>query len=1380
MTVQAIKSCITLQGNGTDKGYSFSFPILDSHDVEVTAIFPNGGIQKLNNGTDFTISQTPNVAGGEIQFTGFVAFDSTMKFSIVRKNDIDQAFDFVEDERLSPDLVEQALDYRCFIDQQLDCKINSITLNLAGALAVPNPAGVGDNKILVTKNNVYNIADRYLTNPALQPDGQILETLSGKLVYVDVASATNPFPSYMGKAGFNLKVDPTEQFVEWKTPNAPDPATGTTGQVVTKQGDGSAKYQDVPKEMPDPASHDGDQIVGKLNPISGKVEPIYAPQRVPPAPTTDGQSLTSLGGSWVAGAGGASDLARIEDSAGITTGYDLINGMTSLSIPAFSAQFFSAGKKIDVDFTAKTLTPPAGFTGIKYVVAKMDGTITYEDTPSLKADRTTLTLGIANIGAGHILDVATTATNPAHIADQIKELNESLGSSIINGRGITIGDDQLGFESTVPGKIQIKSFAVNSTDPFNYNIIDWTYTNPTTYRIVDKDSAEGADTNTIDFGNIQFYNLQGVLAPLPQNKKTYLFWYLKQDSTVTFLTNGYGEFDSNDIIPTPSFILSEYYSLLPLSLRRQIASTRIGAILVDKGKNFATGSQFIPIEGTIGSLSAPSPVAGTTFTEDTADGLLGTCNVAKSGVGESFDVTFSDQAIFHDDATKTRTFVTPTDVTNVNIVGGSHTYSYLLPSGITQTAGSFTDTPRGNIELAIIEHLDGARISNINTTYTSSNVDAHRIKDVYRSYKPTVEGCTISIVQTIDNTDPQNPITKQQLAMTSGRFFNYCADGTKQFDNHFIDILEKPAGAEFWYRSLEPKDYGKNWDKGVSSVKNDEFLDAKIIALATPVDLKDGEATLYPVMMSSTGNLLLIVPRQAFPAKAIPYVDGEEVWRNFEKDIDRVTIEHYALNGFLYADRENGQIIWGWGATITAIRNKYDAQKGQTTKLPGTMRYATSLVEQKGGVLQEHDYLSYTHSWDGDMSGYPTLFNFLKEITKGYWGDALLDDSATDSTKLQLGLHDLFDNFIIQQSYANPDPYTANTVYSNEKDDHMIPNPIFSNNNSKPITISYDFDATSGLRGLRYFLNFNFSPKRIFTYDLKIDISDTGNNPPININPSDGTAEFFFVDFDNALNPNLGVSDVIINSANIPSSNVRVSKYQTTNNGARISITISSVGTYTTQDFNGGSIEIKGIKVAKDSFATVNSDKIFVNKLSVEFHVVNQASISTTLENLNKIRRKYTVTMNVEDLALARDHLRLKYGKLSEINTPTNSAIAGDRPTDLEAGNIVAWVDFVPKNTGDPYMKGSYWDCYLKHEELIKLTPTLFLVDPADITNIKAAELAEVVNWHMCRYTFKGVTSTPVNQLGWDVILKPQGTADPTFKDKMDSRIGFAMSDDAF
>ena len=222
--------------------------------------------------------------------------------------------------------------------------------------------------------------------------------------------------------------------------------------------------------------------------------------------------------------------------------------------------------------------------------------------------------------------------------------------------------------------------------------------------------------------------------------------------------------------------------------------------------------------------------------------------------------------------------------------------------------GTKTDSPRGNlIFLGEVSHTDRVNLGHVNHGWTSSNVDAHRIKDVSKMYKPTVEGCTVTLQNVTDNSDPQNPVDRTEISVTSGKFFNYCADPSKQLDNYFTDIVAIPAPAPFLFRSTDPtdpKDYGENWNISDTSTKNTELKDAKTISsTGVLAPLPDGNTTLYPIMMNYKGELLIIVPRMAYPASGIPNIDGDEAWRELEKAIDRGTLENYARLGFLYADQ---------------------------------------------------------------------------------------------------------------------------------------------------------------------------------------------------------------------------------------------------------------------------------------------------------------------------------------------------------------------------------------------------------------------------------------------------------------------------------------------
>ena len=69
--------------------------------------------------------------------------------------------------------------------------------------------------------------------------------------------------------------------------------------------------------MPDPAGHDGDHLVAKLDAQTSKIEPTWIPEKVPDAGPIDGKSLVTLGGKWVVGTGSASDERSFDAAQGL-------------------------------------------------------------------------------------------------------------------------------------------------------------------------------------------------------------------------------------------------------------------------------------------------------------------------------------------------------------------------------------------------------------------------------------------------------------------------------------------------------------------------------------------------------------------------------------------------------------------------------------------------------------------------------------------------------------------------------------------------------------------------------------------------------------------------------------------------------------------------------------------------------------------------------------------------------------------------------------------------------------------------------------------------------------------------------------------------------
>ena len=449
-------------------------------------------------------------------------------------------------------------------------------------------------------------------------------------------------------------------------------------------------------------------------------------------------------------------------------------------------------------------------------------------------------------------------------------------------------------------------------------------------------------------------------------------------------------------------------------------------------------------------------------------------------------------------------------------------------------------------------------------------------------------------------------------------------------------------------------------------------------------------------------------------------------------------------------------------------------------------KYATALIEHKGGAVQEYDPLSYTLAWDGDMSDYPD--DFLAEISRGYWENALTEESGSDSDDKLLGMHDMFDTIVEDSSTLKM--YSPSTFKYSKSACNVIPLP--ENNNSAPIY----FETTSNPNDLikdRYnyktdsFIMY-FAPKiPDVAVDLNITINETSTtklrpNGRIIIGNANVIyyVELFYKDWDQKKN------DITVTSPTIPQD--RIIKSQFTDNAA-IHITAPNNDPkyeFSPSDLNDLSISVKGIILG--ATGKTSDPTMFQNSLLMQYEVENRTISGwgtsgidiKSLQDLNHTRR---VTFTATNSVVPKDHIRMKYGKLIDLNvaSSTTTIVKGDRPTDLVAGDMVVRLDFEPA-TGSSYEVGSKWDCYLKHEDLMKLMPSVVLINPTanpdGSHDEKSAEIAEIINWHNCRYTLRGVTTDQLTL--WDVVLRVKNTTDTRFLTKMDSRLGVAMAADAF
>lgn len=555
MTVDAKNACIELMGNNTNKGYFFSFPIDDLTDIRVSTVDPDGIRVPLQNGTDYqVIMATPPITGGEIRFTGYTDYTPSRIFRIQRIEPIEQSFSFDEYERISPTEVENALDYRCRIEQQLECEISDLKKNALLAGQYPDLTNAPDGKILETKNNQMILVDHRVPLATGVPDGSILAAKSDKwtaatniAVGRELPSGgttgqhltkkdnsdfsvdwTNPptlldlLPSLTGNAGKDLKVKQDETGTEWVKDVSGVPSGGTKGQVIVKNSstDNDVSWKD--QRMPDPST------------------------------VADGKTVVSQSGKWVESSAPTvlSDDQQIEDSSGMLTGYTVTNNGGNLVISACKIRFLVGGKRVEKDFPQTTIPAPIS-DGIYYVVAKVGGTITADTTRPQVDSPDEVTLSIINVASGSIRDIETEGTNLKGLSDQIKFLSGLIGGRMFNGNLVSSGKTALAIDSLVPGKVDLWRYGLNSNDLGQYNFGTWTFSNPINFRYENKDGALGAVESDIDFNALQYYDSTGALTNLARGKHTMMLVYIEPRVPNLFrLTYGLGEWDNHETRPS--------------------------------------------------------------------------------------------------------------------------------------------------------------------------------------------------------------------------------------------------------------------------------------------------------------------------------------------------------------------------------------------------------------------------------------------------------------------------------------------------------------------------------------------------------------------------------------------------------------------------------------------------------------------------------------------------------------------------------------------------------------------------------------------------------------------------------------------------------------
>lgn len=124
MTVSASNPVISYTYTGLGN-YSFDFRVFEETDLEVSLISTAGEVQGLTYGTEYSVTLVEGVEGGAVTVSG--AGLSGAILEIKRDLPVTQEMDFVNNDPLNAETLEQAFDKLTMLLQQFDAVLANLT-----------------------------------------------------------------------------------------------------------------------------------------------------------------------------------------------------------------------------------------------------------------------------------------------------------------------------------------------------------------------------------------------------------------------------------------------------------------------------------------------------------------------------------------------------------------------------------------------------------------------------------------------------------------------------------------------------------------------------------------------------------------------------------------------------------------------------------------------------------------------------------------------------------------------------------------------------------------------------------------------------------------------------------------------------------------------------------------------------------------------------------------------------------------------------------------------------------------------------------------------------------------------------------------------------